>query len=110
MTFGDGTVITNGGEGNFALNAITSRDGAAVNNVVELYRSGFTTWSGGSSFGPHDGPQGDMIEGVNAITYGKSIPSSAHRLTVTNSALAAICKPSLQPIPAFCSRAGTPLR
>ena len=39
---------------------------------------------GGSSFGPHDGPQGDMIEAANAITYGLAIPSSAHRLTVSN--------------------------
>jgi hypothetical protein len=25
-----------------------------------------------------------MVEGINAITYGKDIPSSAHRYTVTN--------------------------
>ena len=54
-----------------------------TNNVVK-YPLGMATWAGGSSFGPHDGPQGDMIEAINAITYGQAIPSSAHRYTVTN--------------------------
>jgi nitrate reductase cytochrome c-type subunit len=82
--FGDGTVITNGGEGNLCMNCHHSRDGDAVTNVLN-YKLGLPTWYGGtSSFGPHDGPQGDMIEGINAITYGLAIPSSAHRLTVTN--------------------------
>jgi hypothetical protein len=52
--------------------------------MLANYPLGKATWAGGSSFGPHDGPQGDMIEGVNAYTYGKVIPSSAHRYTVTN--------------------------
>ncbi len=84
VTFGDGTVITNGGEGILCMNCHHSRDGSAVTNVIN-YQAGLNTWAGGSSFGPHDGVQGDMIEGVNAITYGQSIPSSAHRGTVTNS-------------------------
>jgi len=83
-TFGDGTVITNGGEGNLCMNCHHSRDGDAVTNIVN-YKLGLYTWAGGSSFGPHDGVQGDMIEGINAITYGQSIPSSAHRVSVTNS-------------------------
>jgi hypothetical protein len=83
-TFGDGTVITNGGEGNLCMNCHHSRDGDAVTNVLN-YKAGLNTWAGGSSFGPHDGVQGDMIEAINAITYGLSIPSSAHRESVTNS-------------------------
>jgi hypothetical protein len=84
-TFGDGTVITNGGEGNLCMNCHHSRNGSAVTNVMN-YAAGLSTWYGNtSSFGPHDGPQGDMIEGVNAITYGMTIPSSAHRVSVTNS-------------------------
>jgi hypothetical protein len=83
-TFGDGTVITNGGEGNLCMNCHHSRDGDAVTNVAN-YKLGLNTWAGGSSFGPHDGVQGDMIEAINAITYGQSIPSSAHRESVTNS-------------------------
>jgi hypothetical protein len=83
-TFGDGTVITNGGEGNLCMNCHHSRNGSAVTNVMN-YPLGLNTWAQGSSFGTHDGPQGDMLEGVNAITYGLSIPSSAHRISVTNS-------------------------
>jgi len=83
-TFGDGTVITNGGEGNLCMNCHHSRDGAAASNAAN-YKAGLNTWAGGSSFGPHDGVQGDMIEGTNAVTYGQFIPSSAHRESVTNS-------------------------
>jgi hypothetical protein len=89
-TFGDGTVITNGGEGNLCMNCHHSRNGDAVTNVAN-YKLGIPTWSGSGNppssrdFGPHDNPQGDMIEGINAITYGLAIPSSAHRESVTNS-------------------------
>ncbi len=88
-TFGDGTVITNGGEGNLCMNCHHSRNGSAVTNVAN-WPKGILTWEGASKppnsrdFGPHDNPQGDMIEGTNAITYGLAIPSSAHRLSVTN--------------------------
>jgi hypothetical protein len=83
VTLGDGTVVTNAGEGELCMECHHSRDGGATNNVVQ-YALGNATWAGGSSFGPHDGPQGDMIEAANAITYGLAIPSSAHRLTVSN--------------------------
>ena len=83
VTFGDGTVVTNAGEGELCMECHHSRDGGATNNVVQ-YALGNATWAGGSSFGPHDGPQGDMIEAVNAITYGLTIPSSAHRMSVSN--------------------------
>ena len=83
VTLGDGTIVTNAGEGELCLACHHSRDGSAVANVNN-YPLGLATWSGGSSFGPHDGVQGDMIEGANAITYGQTFPSSAHRHTVTN--------------------------
>jgi hypothetical protein len=93
-TFGDGTVITNGGEGILCMNCHHSRNGSAVTNVAN-WPLWIPTWPGAAinptngpssrDFGPHDNPQGDMIEGVNAITYGLTIPSSAHRLSVTNS-------------------------
>lgn len=35
-------------------------------------------------FRPHEGPQADMLMGVNGVTYGQSIPSSAHRDSVPN--------------------------
>lgn len=83
VTMPDGTTVTNAGEGSLCLECHHTRNGAAATNVAN-YQQGKPTWFGGSSFGVHDSPQGDMIEGVNAITYGQSIPSSAHRYTVTN--------------------------
>jgi len=83
VTLGDGTVVTNAGEAELCMECHHSRNGGASNNVVN-YQLGLATWAGGSSFGPHDGPQGDLVEGANAITYGLAIPSSAHRLTVSN--------------------------
>jgi len=83
VTFGDGTVVTNAGEAALCIECHHSRNGSATNNVVQ-YALGKSTWVGGSSFGPHDGPQGDMIEAVNAITYGQTIPSSSHRQAVSN--------------------------
>ena len=91
--FGDGTVVTNGGEGILCMTCHQSRNGSAVTNVANWPRW-IPTWPGAiigatgpssRDFGPHDNPQGDMLEGINAITYGLSIPSSAHRLSVTNS-------------------------
>ncbi len=38
-----------------------------------------------SHFGPHHGPQGDMIAGVNAIEYGRDMPSSKHLSVVEDS-------------------------
>jgi hypothetical protein len=83
ITLPDGTVVTNAGNGGFCMNCHQSRNGSATNNIAK-WRQGLPTWNGGSSFGTHDSPQGDMFEGVNAITYGKAIPSSAHRSALAN--------------------------
>ena len=34
--------------------------------------------AGSSRFGPHHGPQADMLAGANAVNYGKVIASSSH--------------------------------
>ena len=83
VTMPDGTVVTNAGSGAICLQCHQVRNGSATNQLVK-YPIGQPTWIGGSSFGVHDNPQGDMIEGVNAHTYGQAIPSSAHRVAVTN--------------------------
>jgi hypothetical protein len=83
VTMPDGTVVSNAGEGALCLQCHRVRNGAAATNVAN-YQQGKPTWYGGSSFGVHDAPQGDMIEGINAITYGQTLPSSAHRYTVEN--------------------------
>jgi hypothetical protein len=79
----DGTVVTNAGFGAICLQCHQNRNGSATNQIVK-FPIGQPTWSGGSSFGVHDAPQGDMIEGINAFTYGQDIPSAAHRTAVTN--------------------------
>jgi hypothetical protein len=84
VTMPDGTVVTNAGEGALCIQCHHNRDGS-VTAILADYPVGSNDWAGGSSFGPHDGPQGDMFEGVNAYTYGLAIPSSAHRNSVSNS-------------------------
>jgi hypothetical protein len=79
----DGTVVTNAGLGAICLECHQNRNGSATNQLAK-YPIGQLTWYGGSSFGAHDNPQGDMIEGINAHTYGQAIPSSAHRSAVTD--------------------------
>jgi hypothetical protein len=81
VTMPDGTVVTNAGFGSICLQCHQVRNGSATNQLVK-WPLGQPTWFGGSSFGVHDSPQGDMIEGVNAHTYGQAIPSSAHRTAV----------------------------
>jgi hypothetical protein len=73
VTFQDGTTVTNAGEGQLCMQCHQARVDAAT------YATSYH-----SHFGPHHGPQGDMIEGVNGFTYGQDIPSSAHRTAVTN--------------------------
>lgn len=69
VTLMDGTVVTNGGEGLLCMQCHHARQNAAV------YAA---TTKGSQYFGPHEGPQADMLEGVNGFTYGETIPSSAH--------------------------------
>jgi hypothetical protein len=80
VTLMDGiTTISNAGKGALCMNCHMSRQNAAT--YVE-------TTAGSGNFGPHYGPQADMLAGVNAYTYGKDIPSSAHREVVGDSCVA----------------------
>ncbi len=111
VTLGDGTVITNAGEGALCLDCHHSRDGGASNNVA-WWPVGIPTWPGADEppskydFGPHDNPQGDMIEGANAITYGLNIPSSPHRFTVTNLCVGCHMQSVVPGDPAFLQAGG----
>jgi hypothetical protein len=68
------TITTNtAGKGLLCMNCHMSRRDAT--NYVEV-----TT--GSSRFGPHHGPQADMLVGANAVNYNKVIPSSAHKSVV----------------------------
>ncbi len=75
VTLMDGTTVTNAGSGILCMNCHHSRQNAT--NYVE-------TATGSSRFGPHHGPQADMFLGLNGVTYGKTIPSSAHRDSVAD--------------------------
>jgi hypothetical protein len=101
----DGTVVTNAGNGAICLQCHVNRNGSATNQLVK-YPLGQPTWYGGSSFGAHDNPQGDMVEGVNAHTYGQAIPSSAHRVAVTNLCVGCHMQPAGYGDPAYLQAGG----
>ena len=73
VTLKDGTAVTNAGAGALCMNCHQSRQNAAV------YAA---TTAGTARFGPHHGPQADMLEGVNGFMYDKVIPTSAHGAVV----------------------------
>jgi hypothetical protein len=105
ITLGDGTVVTNAGAGGFCMNCHSSRNGSVTNSIVKFPLS-HQTWAGGSSFGVHDSSQGDMLEGVNAVTYGKDIPSSAHRFAVTDTCVGCHMQTVATNDPAFLQAGG----
>ncbi|MCU0787493.1 MAG: hypothetical protein MUC91_04780 [Verrucomicrobia bacterium] len=80
---GGPTVVTEGGNGKLCMQCHISRRDAVpyVNGKVD------------NRFGPHHGPQTDMLVGANAITYGQSIPSSAHYASVEESCVACHMQP-----------------
>jgi hypothetical protein len=76
---GGQTVITNGGKGKLCMNCHQGR-----RDVLTYIKPG----AGGSTFGPHHGPQADMLAGANAWTYGKTIPSTSHLAAIGDSCVA----------------------
>jgi hypothetical protein len=71
------TITTNtAGTGLVCMNCHMGRRDAT--NYVEIT-------AGSNRYGPHHGPQTDMLMGANAMNYGKVIPSSAHREVVEDS-------------------------
>jgi len=75
QTCAEGTDCAPAGYGLLCMNCHQSRQNAAT------YAA---TTAGSAHFGPHEGPQADMLEGENGFTYGQDIPSSAHPYVVTN--------------------------
>lgn len=74
VTLENGDVISDGGTGKLCMNCHRSRRDAAT----------YTTQYA-SHFGPHEGPQADVLAGTNAVTFGQNIPSSTHIKVVGNS-------------------------
>jgi hypothetical protein len=71
----DGTNVTTAGYGTLCMNCHQARQNAAVYAAKT---------AGSAHFGPHEGPQADMLMGTNGYTYGQEIPSSAHQYVVTD--------------------------
>jgi hypothetical protein len=101
----DGTVVTNAGAGGFCMECHNSRNGS-VSNMMVQYPLSQPNWAGGSAFGTHDSPQGDMLEGVNAITYGQQIPSAPHALVVSNTCVGCHMQTIASTDPAFTLAGG----
>ncbi|HTS61561.1 MAG TPA: hypothetical protein VMH28_06030 [Candidatus Acidoferrales bacterium] len=72
-TLADGTKIATAGEGSLCMQCHQARQNAST--YVD-------STPGSAHFGPHDGPQADMLAGTNGYTYGQKIPSSAHQYVV----------------------------
>jgi hypothetical protein len=104
-TLPDGTSVTNAGLGALCMQCHHSRNGSATNNIVKFQLSQ-PTWAGGSSFGVHDSSQGDMVEGVNAITYGKVIPSGSHSAVISNVCVGCHMQTVTSTDPAFTKAGG----
>ena len=69
-----------------------TRNGSATNTLAK-YPLNQTNWAGGINFGTHDSPQGDMLEGVNAVTYGQVIPSAPHANVVADTCVGCHMQP-----------------
>jgi hypothetical protein len=105
VTLSDGTLVTNAGAGGFCMECHNSRNGS-VTNMLAKYPLNQPNWAGGVSFGTHDSPQGDMLEGVNAVTYGQTIPSAPHALVVSNTCVGCHMQTIASTDPAFTLAGG----
>ncbi|MEI6077014.1 MAG: hypothetical protein WCS94_15650 [Verrucomicrobiota bacterium] len=113
VTLSDGTTVTNAGSGGFCMECHNSRNGSVVSMMAKYPTIPTTTnktsipnWAGGSGFGTHDSPQADMLEGVNAVTYGKVIPSAPHANVVSNTCAGCHMQPVSAGDPAFTLAGG----
>ncbi len=105
VTLADGTVVTNAGSGGFCMQCHNNRDGSYT-NMMAKYPLNQPTWAGGVAFGLHDSPQADLLEGVNAETYGKVIPSAAHANVVSNTCAGCHMQVIASTDPAFTKAGG----
>ena len=104
-TLPEGTTVTNVGNGALCMTCHHSRNGSAEENIAK-YKLNQPTWAGGVSFGPHNSTAGDMVEGVNAITYGKTIPSGSHSAVIPNVCVGCHMQPVATTHPAFGKAGG----
>lgn len=105
FTMADGSVVTNAGAGTICFNCHTSRNGSVTNSLVE-YPALQVTWNGGNAFGTHDSPQADILEGVNAVTYGQTIAQAPHAMVVSNTCVGCHMQTIASTDPAFTHAGG----
>ncbi len=101
VTLADGTKIEEGGKGMLCMNCHQARVNA------EKY---VATTAGSARFGPHHGPQADMLAGTNAITYGKNIPSSAHGSIAEDACVTCHMQAVAETAPGFAQAGGHTFR
>jgi hypothetical protein len=90
-TLADGTQVTTAGEGILCMQCHQSR----------LNSANIPSTAGSTYFGPHEGPQADMLMGTNGFTYGQQIPTSAHQYVVTNTCIGCHMQTVASTDPAF---------
>ena len=75
-TLTNGEAVTDAGLGGLCINCHKSRSNAV--SYVPNYKSNL------AHFGPHHGPQGDMLIGTNAYTWGETLEQSPHFEAIEN--------------------------
>ena len=105
VVLSDGTAVTNAGAGGLCMECHNSRNGS-VTTMMADYPLNQPNWAGGVGFGPHDSPQGDMLEGVNGWTYGQVMPSSPHANVVSNTCVGCHMQSIASTDPAFTLAGG----
>jgi hypothetical protein len=87
VTLGNGMVVSQGGDGKICMNCHMSRRNADEYTGPDFEYS--------SHFGPHHGPQTDMLVGTNVPTFGKTLPVSAHFAALENACVNCHMAPGL---------------
>ncbi|MBT8045555.1 MAG: hypothetical protein KJN67_00185, partial [Pontiella sp.] len=90
-TLENGAVITEGGKGLICMTCHKARRDA------ETYVLGNVS----KYFGPHHGPQTDMLAGKNAVEYGQDLPSSKHLSVVEDSCVQCHMQETPDDLPAY---------
>ena len=79
-TLKNGTEVNEAGLGGLCINCHQSRVDAIP--YVDNYLASLS-----SRFGPHHGPQGDMLIGTNAYTWGETLNISPHFEAIENACM-----------------------
>ena len=86
VTLADGTTVPLTGNDSRGY-AVTAGEGILCMQCHQARVNASTyvnSTAGSAHYGPHEGPQADMLMGTNGYTYGQSIPTSAHQFVVPN--------------------------